>query len=149
MNAFMILLVLSNLVMISSFLMPTAVNRVPQFTKLFAAATSKTKSKKEKTSATFGMTAAINSMAESTGFSRADVKNLVEEFLEIIRCQVFVEEKPLRINSFGTFKVSNRKARQGFDFQTKTKTEIPARKVLTFRASKVLRAVKSPEETSK
>jgi nucleoid DNA-binding protein len=149
MNAFMILLVLSNLVMISSFLMPSTVNRVPQFTKLFAAAASKTKSKKEKTSVTFGITAAINSMAESTGFSRADVKALVEEFLEIIRCQVFVEEKPLRISSFGTFKVSNRKARKGFDFQTKKEIEIPARKVLTFSASKVLRAVKSPEETTK
>ncbi len=46
---------------------------------------------------------------------------------------------PVQLVGFGTFKVSKRKARTGLNPRTGEKIKIPAKKVLTFKASKNLK----------
>lgn len=72
------------------------------------------------------------------GYSVAEANELIAGFIEEINKAIKKDEK-VKISSFGTFKVINKKARMGRNPKTKEAAEISARKVVSFILSKGLR----------
>ncbi len=79
-------------------------------------------------------TALIASLAEQLGVSKKLAAELVNAFVETVIIGV-KKQKEVRIQGFGTFKSSQRKAREGVNPQNPSqKIKIPAMKVVTFKA---------------
>ena len=79
-------------------------------------------------------TALIASLADQLGVSKKLAAELVNSFIETIIAAV-KKEGEVRLQGFGTFKASKRKAREGVNPQNPTqKIKIPAMKVVTFKA---------------
>ena len=78
-------------------------------------------------------TALIASLAEELGVSKKLAAELVNAFIDTVMNGV--KEGEVRIQGFGTFKASKRKAREGVNPQNPSqKIKIPAMKVVTFKA---------------
>lgn len=79
-------------------------------------------------------TALIASLAEELGVSKKLAAELVNAFIDTVMNGV-KKEGEVRIQGFGTFKASKRKAREGVNPQNPSqKIKIPAMKVVTFKA---------------
>ena len=79
-------------------------------------------------------TTLIAQLAEELGVSKKLAAELVNSFIETIIKGV-KSEGEVRIQGFGTFKASKRKARDGVNPQNPSqKIKIPAMKVVTFKA---------------
>ena len=68
-------------------------------------------------------------------------KKVVEKNLHAISdalVQCIIDEKKFRFLDFGTFSIVAREARKGVNPRTGNKVDIPAKKVLKFKASKSL-----------
>ena len=76
----------------------------------------------------------IAKVAETAGLSKVDAKKAVEATLSAIATAVKDEDKVALIG-FGTFSVVEKSARIGLNPRTKEKIEIPARKVVKFKAA--------------
>ncbi len=72
------------------------------------------------------------------GFSRRETAAIVDKALEIMKSSLS-DHDPVMISSFGKFDVRERKAHIGRNPQTGEAITIPARKVVTFKASRVLK----------
>ncbi len=72
-------------------------------------------------------------IAEGAGLSKVDAKKALEAALEAIGAAVKSGEKVALIG-FGTFSVSKRDARKGINPLTKKAINIPAKKVVKFKA---------------
>jgi len=72
------------------------------------------------------------------GLSRTETAHLVEMVLETISSAV-VRGESVKISSFGTFVVREKKARIGRNPRTGKLTPITSRRVMTFKASTVLK----------
>ena len=83
-------------------------------------------------------TALIASLAEELGVSKKLAAELVNAFIETVMNGV-KKEGEVRIQGFGTFKASKRKAREGVNPQTKAKIKIPATTAPAFKAGKALK----------
>jgi integration host factor subunit alpha len=70
--------------------------------------------------------------------SRQESRQLVERFFHIIK-DTLAQGEDLLISGFGKFSVRHKKARWGRNPQTKESLTIGARKVVVFKASRVLR----------
>ena len=88
-------------------------------------------------------TALIASLAEELGVSKKLAAELVNAFIDTVMNGVKKEgEVRVRIQGFGTFKASKRKAREGVNPQNpKQKIKIPAMKVVTFKAGSEFKAM--------
>lgn len=75
----------------------------------------------------------VNAIAEKTNLTKADAKLALDATLEAIANAVANEEK-VTLVGFGTFSVTEKAARTGINPRTKEKIEIPARKVVKFKA---------------
>lgn len=75
----------------------------------------------------------IAQIAEKSGLTKAQAQKSVAAFTEVIAEQMHAGEK-LSILGFGTFSVTERKARTGINPQTKKEIKIPARKSVKFKA---------------
>ncbi|MBD5185636.1 MAG: HU family DNA-binding protein [Bacteroidales bacterium] len=75
----------------------------------------------------------VNAIAEKTNLTKADAKLALDATLETISNAILNDEKVALIG-FGTFSVSEKAARTGINPRTKEKIEIPARKVVKFKA---------------
>ncbi|MDE6490135.1 MAG: HU family DNA-binding protein [Muribaculaceae bacterium] len=75
----------------------------------------------------------INAIAEKANLTKTDAKNALDECLESISAALANDEKVALIG-FGTFAVAEKSARTGINPLTKAKIEIPARKVVKFKA---------------
>ena len=75
----------------------------------------------------------ITAMAEKTGLSKADSEKALNAFMETTKECVKTGDK-LALIGFGTFSVSERSARKGRNPQTGKEIEIPAKKVVKFKA---------------
>ena len=76
---------------------------------------------------------------KNVGLSRNESSALVDSvFDEILRS--LIEGKDVKISSFGTFIVRNKKERIGRNPKTGEEVPITARSVVTFRASNVLKS---------
>lgn len=75
----------------------------------------------------------VNAIAEKTNLTKADAKLALDATLETITNAILNDEKVALIG-FGTFSVTEKAARTGINPRTKEKIEIPARKVVKFKA---------------
>ncbi|MCF0219379.1 MAG: HU family DNA-binding protein [Muribaculaceae bacterium] len=75
----------------------------------------------------------VNAIAEKTGLTKADSKKALDATLEAVKEAVAKNDK-VALVGFGTFAVAEKAARTGVNPRTKEKIEIPARKVVKFKA---------------
>ena len=86
----------------------------------------------------------IESVYEKVGFSRKESAEIVEMVFELVKETLEKSEK-LKISGFGNFTVRSKRPRKGRNPQTGEEIEISARKVLTFKASQVLKNALNPK----
>ncbi|MBT3207063.1 MAG: HU family DNA-binding protein [Bacteroidetes bacterium] len=79
----------------------------------------------------------ISAMAEGTGLTKVDSKKAVEAFVGIVSNELQGGGK-VALVGFGTFSISERQARTGRNPQTGKEIEIPAKKVVKFKAGSEL-----------
>jgi DNA-binding protein HU-beta len=82
--------------------------------------------------------ALVAAIAAKTELSKKAVEGAIEAFEEIITDEIRKGNK-VTLTGFGTFKVSQRAAREGINPQTKAKIQIPAMTVPKFTAGKALK----------
>jgi nucleoid DNA-binding protein len=82
--------------------------------------------------------ALVDAIASKTDLSKKDVEAVIEALEEKITQEISSGNK-VTLTGFGTFKVSNRAAREGINPQTKAKIQIPAMTVPKFTAGKALK----------
>ncbi len=75
----------------------------------------------------------VNAIAEKAGLTKVDAKNALDATLTSIADALKNDEK-VALVGFGTFSVTEKAARTGINPRTKEKIEIPARKVVKFKA---------------
>lgn len=82
--------------------------------------------------------ALVSAIATKTDLSKKAVEGVIEAFEEMVTEEIRKGNK-VTLTGFGTFKVSNRAAREGINPQTKAKIQIPAMTVPKFTAGKALK----------
>ena len=82
----------------------------------------------------FNKKAIINKVYQKLGFSKNYSSKIIDSFFETFVFQLIKKEK-IKISSFGTFKVLNKKARIGRNPKTKIESKISARRVVSFKPS--------------
>lgn len=80
----------------------------------------------------------VDAIAAKTELAKKEVEAVIETLLEKITEEIRTGNK-VTLTGFGTFKVSNRAAREGINPQTKEKIQIPAMTVPKFTAGKALK----------
>lgn len=75
----------------------------------------------------------ISAIAAKANLTKVDAKNALDATLEAIAGALAANDK-VAILGFGTFAVQEKEARTGINPRTKEKIEIPARKVIKFKA---------------
>ncbi|EGJ70690.1 histone family protein DNA-binding protein [Bacteroides coprosuis DSM 18011] len=75
----------------------------------------------------------ISAMAEKSGLSKVDSKKALDAFMSVVSDTLKSGDK-VSLIGFGTFSVSERKARTGINPATQKPIEIPAKKVAKFKA---------------
>ena len=81
------------------------------------------------------------------GFSKKDCTDVVETLFEVIKETLEKGEK-IKISGFGNFVVRSKNSRVGRNPHTGETIEISARKVLTFKASQILKDAVNQEPKS-
>jgi len=76
----------------------------------------------------------IEAVAKATKSTKADGERAINAVLSAI--MKGVKKGPVQLVGFGTYKITKRKARTGVNPATGAKIKIPAKKVMTFKASK-------------
>lgn len=79
----------------------------------------------------------VNEIAAKASLSKVDSKAALDAVLESIS-QALANEDKVQLIGFGTFAVVEKPAREGLNPRTKEKIQIPARKVVKFKASDTL-----------
>ncbi|CCY15010.1 dNA-binding protein HU beta subunit [Prevotella sp. CAG:755] len=79
----------------------------------------------------------ISAIAEGAGLSKADAKKALDVTLSTI-ANAMKEGDKVALVGFGTFAVTERPAREGINPATKAKIQIPAKKVMKFKAGSEL-----------
>jgi len=80
----------------------------------------------------------ISSISAITELSKKDIELTIETMTDVITKSIRSGDK-VTLTGFGTFRVSDRAAREGINPQTKEKIQIPAMKVPKFTAGKTLK----------
>ena len=75
-----------------------------------------------------------NKVYQNLGFSKNISSILIDDFFDTISKELIKSEK-VKISSFGTFEVVNKKERLGRNPKTKVNAKITARKVVKFKPS--------------
>ena len=75
----------------------------------------------------------VNAIAEKSNLTKADAKLALDATLEAIT-EAMAKDEKVALVGFGTFSVTEKAARIGINPRTKEKIEIPARKVVKFKA---------------
>lgn len=79
------------------------------------------------------------------GFSKKEASEIVEAVFDTMK-DVLADGEKIKISGFGNFVVHDKKQRIGRNPQTGEPIPISARKVLTFKASQVLKRVLNPDK---
>ena len=79
-----------------------------------------------------------NSIYKRLGFSKNFSSVIVDDFFETL-IQQLVKFRKIKISSFGTFEVINKKERIGRNPKTKEVAKITSRKVVKFRPSSIFK----------
>jgi DNA-binding protein HU-beta len=80
----------------------------------------------------------VEAISKVTTLTKADTERTIDAFIDIVSKNV-KKKDGVKLVGFGTFAVSNRKARLGRNPQTGEEIQIPARKVPVFRPGKELK----------
>lgn len=80
----------------------------------------------------------VEAVAASTGLTKTDTKKTIDAVFEEIT-KALKKGDPVQLIGFGTFKTSERKAREGRNPQTGATIKIAARKVPAFSAGAALK----------
>jgi DNA-binding protein HU-beta len=75
----------------------------------------------------------ITAVAEKAGLKKEDAKKAVDAFIEVVSSELEKGGK-VAILRFGTFSAEERAARNGVNPKTKEPINIPARRVVKFKA---------------
>ena len=75
---------------------------------------------------------------QEVGLSRNESSDLVESIINEIS-ETLILGEPVKVSSFGTFSVRQKKERQGRNPKTGEEVPIKPRRVLVFRASQILK----------
>ena len=75
-----------------------------------------------------------NKVYQNLGFSKRFSSIIIDDFFESLVSELVISSK-IKISSFGTFEVSNKKERMGRNPKTKEEAKISARKVVKFKPS--------------
>jgi len=75
---------------------------------------------------------------KSIGFSRNFSSSVIDDFFLLLADEI-IRSNRVKISSFGTFKVINKKERIGRNPKTKIETMISSRKVITFKPSLIIK----------
>ena len=89
----------------------------------------------------------IESVYEKVGFSKKESSEIVEIVFETIKSTLEQGEK-IKISGFGKFEVRQKNTRRGRNPQTGSELQIPARRVLSFKPSQVLKNALAGEASS-
>jgi integration host factor subunit alpha len=81
----------------------------------------------------------VDLVCERAGYSRKEAGAVVEEVFTIIRAGLCGAGGKVKISGFGSFVVNQKKSRRGRNPQTGEPITIDSRRVLTFKASQVLK----------
>ena len=79
-----------------------------------------------------------NKIYQNLGFSKNYSSTIIDNFFETL-IQELLKSNKIKISSFGTFKVINKKERIGRNPKTKEETIIVPRKVVKFKPSLLLK----------
>jgi integration host factor subunit alpha len=80
----------------------------------------------------------VEAIHERVGFSRRETAAIVDSTLESIK-KALTEGEPVMISAFGKFSVREKRAHKGRNPKTGEAMTLPARKVITFKVSRVLK----------
>ena len=80
----------------------------------------------------------VERIYEKVGFSKKEATEIVESIFEVLKGHLERGEK-VKISGFGNFVVNEKRPRKGRNPQTGEEIIISGRKVLTFKASQVLK----------
>ncbi len=75
----------------------------------------------------------IDAMAENAGLTKADAKKALDGFINATSSALSTGDR-VALVGFGSFSISNRKARTGRNPQTGKEISIPAKNVVKFKA---------------
>lgn len=75
-----------------------------------------------------------NSIHQNLGFSKNIASQIVDDFFELLIDEL-IKKKEVKISSFGTFKVIDKKERIGRNPKTRVVAKICARKIVKFKPS--------------
>ena len=75
---------------------------------------------------------------QNIGFSKNFCANMIDNFFESL-ISGLIKSNKIKITSFGTFKVANKKERIGRNPKTKIEAKILARKVVKFKPSSLIK----------
>ena len=81
----------------------------------------------------------VEAIYEETDKNRVDVKNVVEQLLEIMKTAI-KKDRALLISGFGKFECYDKASRKGRNPQTDETITLPPRKVMVFRLSRKFRS---------
>ena len=76
---------------------------------------------------------------EEVGLSRQDCSDLVERTLELM-CESLERGETVKLSGFGVFQVREKRARMGRNPKTGEPAAIDPRRVISFRASQIMKA---------
>ena len=82
----------------------------------------------------------VSAVAQRTELTKVDAKKALDAVLEAIGEELKNDGKVVLVG-FGTFSVSERSARKGINPRTKEPIDIPAKKVVKFKAGSELSAL--------
>jgi integration host factor subunit alpha len=80
----------------------------------------------------------VERIYDKVGFSKKEANDVVESIFEVIKLRLEDGEK-VKISGFGNFVVNQKRPRKGRNPQTGEEITITGRRVLTFKASHVLK----------
>ena len=86
----------------------------------------------------------VERLYEKVGFSKKESTEIVESVFELVKQRLEQSEK-VKISGFGNFVVNEKRPRKGRNPQTGEEIVITGRRVLTFKASQVLKKVMNGE----
>lgn len=87
----------------------------------------------------------VETIYEKVGFSKKEATEIVEALFEIIKRQLEQGEK-IKLSGFGNFVIHEKRPRKGRNPQTGEEITISGRRVLSFKASQVLKKVMNDGE---
>ena len=82
----------------------------------------------------------VSAVAQKSGLTKVDAKKALDAVLESIGEELKNDGRVVLVG-FGSFSVSERSARKGINPRTKEPIDIPAKKVVKFKAGSELRAL--------